>query len=84
MLSRNLNPLFKPTEKTAKGLRKEGFGTVLTFRADGIARGTSSMVTLGDDTPNKVMLNPSPASLPGRQLILSSSPRDFWQSLHFQ
>jgi len=53
---------FKPAEKAAKGLRKEGFGTVLTFRPDGIARGTSSMVTLGDDTPNKVMLNSSVAA----------------------
>ena len=43
--------------KTAKQLRKKGFGTVLTFRADGIARGASAMVTLGEDTENKVLIN---------------------------
>jgi imidazolonepropionase-like amidohydrolase len=42
--------------KEAKDFRKQGFGTVLSFRPDGLARGTSSIVTLGEETENKVML----------------------------
>ena len=48
---------FKSDQKAAKQMRNIGFGTVLTFRPDGIARGASSVVTLGDGTDNKKMLN---------------------------
>ena len=43
--------------KKAKELRKMGFGAVNTFRADGLARGTSAFVTLGEDSENNVLLN---------------------------
>lgn len=40
----------------ASDLRKAGFGTVVTFNADGIARGTGSMVTLSDKNEQEVIL----------------------------
>ena len=49
--------LFAEDEKTAKALRDEGFGTVLTHVKDGIARGTGALVTLNtDEKENIVML----------------------------
>ena len=49
---------FTAHDKTAKKLRNLGFGSVLSFRPDGVARGTSVFVTLGQDSENKLMLNP--------------------------
>ena len=46
----------KVDDKTAEELRKLGFSTVLTFKADGVARGTSSLVTLGNDLINDAVL----------------------------
>lgn len=43
--------------KKAKELRGLGFGSANTFRADGLARGTSAFVTLGEDSDNNVLLN---------------------------
>ncbi len=43
--------------KSAGELRKQGFGAVLSFRADGIARGSSAVVTLGEDSENDVILS---------------------------
>jgi len=43
--------------KKAKELRGLGFGAANTFRADGLARGTSALVTLGEDSDNNVLLN---------------------------
>ncbi|MEM6764257.1 MAG: amidohydrolase family protein [Bacteroidota bacterium] len=43
--------------KEAKAWRKMGFGTVLTFRPDGIARGTSALVTLDEDSEGEAMVN---------------------------
>jgi imidazolonepropionase-like amidohydrolase len=43
--------------KKAKELRALGFGTVNTFRADGLSRGTSAFVTLGEDSDNNVLLD---------------------------
>ena len=43
--------------KKAKELRELGFGAANTFRADGLARGTSAFVTLGEDSDNNVLLN---------------------------
>jgi len=40
----------------AKPLREIGFGSVLTFDKDGIARGTGTVVTLADKKENLVML----------------------------
>lgn len=49
--------LFVPEDKKAEELRKLGFGTVLTHQTDGIMRGTSAFVTLGNENTNLVMLN---------------------------
>jgi len=43
---------FKKDEKLAKKYQKAGFGLVLTHRHDGIARGTGSLVTLGNEKEN--------------------------------
>ncbi|MFM7850851.1 MAG: amidohydrolase, partial [Flammeovirgaceae bacterium] len=48
--------------KTAEKLRASGFGTVLTFRADGLARGTSAVVTLGEERDNVVVLKDKAAA----------------------
>jgi len=48
---------FMPDKKKAEGLRKKGFGTVLTHQHDGIARGVSALVTLADQKENEVLLN---------------------------
>ncbi|MEH0154745.1 amidohydrolase family protein [Limibacter armeniacum] len=54
--------LFKQDSKEAEALRKQGFGTVLSFQADGVVRGTSSLVTLADDNENLIMLNKKAAA----------------------
>jgi imidazolonepropionase-like amidohydrolase len=46
---------FTANAKDAEEFQKAGFGSVLTFRADGLARGTSAFVTLGP-TDNKSLL----------------------------
>lgn len=43
--------VFHPDEKEAEPLRNAGFGAVLTHQMDGISRGTSALVTLGQDHP---------------------------------
>ncbi len=40
---------FTGNKKGADELRKIGFGAVMTFRPDGLARGTAAFVTLGDN-----------------------------------
>ena len=52
----NASEVFTVDDKVAGGMRKHGFGSVLTFRADGIARGSSALVTLGDESENKVLI----------------------------
>ena len=47
---------FKPDGDKADAFRKAGFGAVLTFSDDGIARGTSALVSLADDKANKLVL----------------------------
>ena len=47
---------FIPDKKTADEYRKAGFGAVLTFKDDGIARGTSALVSTGDGKSNNVIL----------------------------
>lgn len=54
--------VFEIDEKGAKKLRESGFGTALSYRDDGIARGTSALVTLGGTNANKVTLNPKAAA----------------------
>ena len=54
--------LFTISGDGAKGLRSIGFGTVLTHQQDGIARGTGTLVTLGSDRENLVMLKEKAAA----------------------
>jgi len=53
----NASEEFTIDSKSAEALRKLGFGSVLSFRADGVSRGTSAFVTLDESTENKVILN---------------------------
>lgn len=48
--------LFKADNKTAEGMRKIGFGSALTYHPDGVARGTSSVVTFGKGRANELIL----------------------------
>lgn len=47
---------FIPDPKIAEEYRKAGFGAVVTFKNDGIARGTSALVTTGEGKANNVIL----------------------------
>ncbi|MEM6298303.1 MAG: amidohydrolase family protein [Bacteroidota bacterium] len=47
---------FKTDEATAKKMRAYGFGTALAFRPDGAARGSGTLVTLGDHSENEAIL----------------------------
>ncbi len=47
---------FTVRDKDAKPLRNIGFGAVLTNKKDGLARGSSALVTLGDEKDNKAVL----------------------------
>lgn len=53
--------VFSPSEEQASELRALGFGTVLTHIQDGIVRGTSALVTLGNDR-NESLLIPQVAA----------------------
>src|SRR5205085_5041289 len=48
--------IFSVDESKAKPLRDLGFGTVLSHVRDGIARGTSTLVTLGTEKENFVII----------------------------
>ncbi len=47
---------FIPDTRTAGEYRQAGFGAVVAFRATGIARGTSALVSTGDGKANNVIL----------------------------
>ena len=49
---------FAVKNKEAKAYRKVGFGAVLTNKRDGLARGTSALVSLSDEAPNRVVMAP--------------------------
>ena len=49
---------FSPIQASAKSFREAGFGTVLTFQNDGIVRGSSSIVSLGEGNAQKELLKP--------------------------
>ncbi len=53
---------FRPDEDDRKKLRDQGFSTVLSLHADGIARGTSALVTLGDENANQSIVLPEAAA----------------------
>jgi imidazolonepropionase-like amidohydrolase len=47
---------FIPDAKVASEYRQIGFGAVVAFKADGIARGTSALVSTGDGKANNLIL----------------------------
>ena len=53
---------FEVKDDDAKLYRQVGFGTVLSHKKDGLARGSSSLVTLSDEEPNTVVLIPKAAA----------------------
>ncbi len=48
---------FHHDEKAASELRRQGFGTVLTHRDNGIIQGTGLLTTLQDNRPHRTILN---------------------------
>src|SRR5476651_2533274 len=58
----NVKAIFHADATTASPLKMIGFGTVHSIIRDGIARGTSAVVTLGDERDNFVMLNDNAAA----------------------
>jgi imidazolonepropionase-like amidohydrolase len=50
--------MFAPNKDEAKKLRELGFTVALTAPAKGIFRGSSALITLGDDSPNKGVIKP--------------------------
>ncbi|OFE12234.1 hypothetical protein PHACT_03045 [Pseudohongiella acticola] len=53
---------FTPDTDRGDALRKLGFGAVLSHHADGIARGTSALVTVGNHNANKAIVIPDAAA----------------------
>jgi len=53
---------FAPDEEERKSYREMGFSSVLSLRPDGIARGTSALITLGDKNANEVVIVPDAAA----------------------
>ena len=49
---------FTVKDVPAKNYRKAGFGAVLTHKRDGLARGTSALVSLSEEAPNRVLILP--------------------------
>jgi imidazolonepropionase-like amidohydrolase len=58
----NASSEFTVDAKTAEKFRAAGFGSVLTFRPDGLARGTSAFVTLGEERDNTIVLKDKAAA----------------------
>ena len=54
--------IFKANLKAAKTLRDLGFGTVLSYSHDGIARGSSALISLGEGKENSLIINPEVAA----------------------
>jgi len=55
--------LFSKDPKSAEEMRKLGFGSVLSFRKDGIARGTAVLVSLADAKENETILKDKAAAM---------------------
>ncbi|MFK7934695.1 MAG: amidohydrolase family protein [Saprospiraceae bacterium] len=70
---------FTVDTKTAATLRKNGFGAVLSHQMDGISRGSSALVALGNERPHEVVLKGEV----GHHLSFKkgSSPQDYPSSL---
>lgn len=54
--SYDISKEFIPDSRTAGEYRQAGFGAVVAFKADGIARGTSALVSTGEGKSNNVIL----------------------------
>lgn len=57
----NFTDEFIPDSRTAAEYRQAGFGAVVAFKSDGLARGTSSLVSTADGNTNNLVLK-SPAT----------------------
>nr|MBC7613707.1 amidohydrolase family protein [Pseudopedobacter sp.] len=75
----HVNTVFNIDSKKAEELKKNGFGTVNSIIKDGFARGTSSVVTLGTESANEVMLNQATAA--NYSFNKGTSKTDYPQSL---
>jgi len=53
---------FVPDEELREKYRRLGFSSVLSLRGDGIARGTSALITLGDMNANESIIIPDVAA----------------------
>ncbi|WP_109615487.1 amidohydrolase family protein [Sediminitomix flava] len=53
---------FRTNKKALKEFHDNGFGTVLSFRFDGVARGTSALVLLSDENENLAIIKPTVAA----------------------
>ena len=53
---------FTPDTDVRDRFRGMGFSTVLSHRGDGIARGTSALITLGDQNANEAIIDPDVAA----------------------
>jgi len=71
--------IFAASESGAKELRNAGFGTVLSHKQDGIARGTGTLVTLGDERENFNMVKDRAAAF--YSFSRGSSTQDYPNSL---
>ena len=58
----NAKTVFHANAESADEFKKNGFGAVQSLIHDGIARGTSIAITLGDERDNEVMLNDGAAA----------------------
>ena len=58
----NARTLFHVNGTRAEEYKRNGFGTVQTLVQDGIARGTSAVVSLADERDNEVMINDQAAA----------------------
>jgi len=58
----NVKAVFHADDSKAEEFKKNGFGTVHSVIRDGIARGTSAVVTLGNERDNFVILNDQAAA----------------------
>lgn len=53
---------YTPDEEAIQKYRELGFSSVLSLRPDGIARGTSALITLGDQNANEAIIVPDVAA----------------------
>ena len=55
--------IFIRDSKSAEEMRKLGFGAVMSFKKDGIARGSAVFVSLADDKENQIILKEKVAAM---------------------